>query len=94
MLTFINKNLSWGVFKSALVTPGNEKDINFYQVYEDLLYEAPYEFKNPEIMIFMIVELVGSTTYSVILESDPVDLETMKPFLYETIRNIIKAQKL
>ena len=55
LLTFIAKNLSWGVFKTALTTPVTEEDINFADVYQTMLEEAPYEFKEPEIMLFLIV---------------------------------------
>ena len=94
LLTFISKNLSWGVFKSALLNPSTEDDLNFIEVYEDMLEDSPYTFKNPEVMLFMIVELVGSTVHSAILTKEPVDLETFKPYLYDTIRYIIEAQKL
>ena len=29
LLTFISKNLSWGIFKNAITTPVSEDDINF-----------------------------------------------------------------
>lgn len=93
LLTFISKNLSWGIFKNALSTPTSDDDINFTEVYNKMLEEVPYKFKSPEIMLFMIVELVSSTCYSSILYSEPCTLEQLKPNLYETIRIIINNQK-
>lgn len=93
LLTFIAKNLSWGVFKTALTTPVTEEDINFADVYHAMLDEAPYEFKDPEIMLFLIVELVSGACYSAILYKDPCDLETLKPHLYETIRMMIRTHQ-
>ena len=93
LLTFIAKNLSWGVFKTALTTPVTEEDINFADVYQTMLEEAPYEFKEPEIMLFLIVELVSGACYSAILYKDPCDLETLKPHLYETIRTMIRSHQ-
>ncbi|MDO5521799.1 MAG: TetR/AcrR family transcriptional regulator [bacterium] len=91
LLTFISKNLSWGIFKNALITP-SENDVDFYNVYIQMLKASPHTFKNPEILIFMIVELVSSTVYSAILYKEPVSLEELKPYLYETIRQMIRQQ--
>lgn len=93
LLTFISKNLSWGVFKSALTSPPSDEDINFADIYYKMLEEAPYEFTDPEIMLFMIIELVSSTCYSAILYSEPCTLSELKPHLYDTIRIIIERHK-
>lgn len=94
LLTFISKNLSWGVFKTALTTPiADDDDVNFADIYHDMLTDAPYYFKEPEIMLFLIVELVSSSCYSAILFQEPCNLETLKPHLYESIRLIIQAHK-
>ncbi len=92
LLTFISKNLSWGIFKNALITP-SENDIDFYNVYIQMLKDSPYTFENPEILIFMIVELVSSTVYSAILYKEPVSLTELKPYLYTTIRQMIRQQQ-
>lgn len=89
LLTFISKNLSWGVFKNALTKPENEDDIDFKCIYDAMLEDAPYNIVEPEIMLFMIVELVSSTCYSSILYNEPVPLDKLKPFLYKAINNII-----
>ena len=89
LLTFISKNLSWGVFKSALTAPSSDDDINFANVYREMLEEAPCELRDPEIMMFMIIELVSSTCYSAILYSEPCTVAELKPYLYDTIRLMI-----
>ena len=58
-----------------------------------MLEEAPYEFTDPEIMLFMIIELVSSTCYSAILYSEPCTLSELKPHLYDTIRIIIERHR-
>lgn len=93
LLNFISKNLSWGVFKSALISPSDNDDINFSTVYYEMLDDAPYELSDPEIMLFMIIELVSSTCYSAILYSEPCNLNELKPHLYDTIHLIIKRHK-
>ena len=59
-----------------------------------MLEEAPYSFRDPEIMMFMIIELVSSTCYSVILYQEPCSLAELKPYLYDSIRTIIDRHKL
>lgn len=89
LLTFIAKNLSWGVFKHALTSPIKDDDIDFRNIYDAMLADAPYDIVQPEVMIFMIVELVSSTCYSSILYNEPVDIGELKPYLYICINNII-----
>ena len=57
-----------------------------------MLRESQKEFKDPEVMLFMIVELVSSTCYSSILYGEPLPIEELKPYLFETIRSIIRGQ--
>ena len=45
--------------------------------------------KNLEIELFTIIEMVSATSYSVILNSDPVSLEEYLPYLHRCIRAIV-----
>lgn len=90
LLNFISKNLSWGIFKNALTSPNNDDDVDFKYIYDLMLEDASCEIDQPEIMLFMIVELVSSTCYSSILYGEPVEIDKLKPYLYSTIRDIIK----
>lgn len=93
LLNFISKNLSWGIFKEALTTNIQEEDINFKEVYYKMLAESGIEFEEPEVMLFLIVELVSSSCYSAILYKEPVPIEKLKPYLYQTVRSIIDHHK-
>lgn len=90
LLTFISKNLSWGIFREALTSNVADDDINFKDVYLEMIKQAGFEMKEPEIMLFLITELVSSTCYSAILYSEPADIDTIKPYLFTTIRSIIQ----
>jgi len=94
LLTFISKNLSWGIFKNAITSPVSENDIDFAEIYNKMLNESPNGFRDPEIMLFMIIELVSSTCYSAILYSEPCSLDELKPYLYSSIRLIISQHEL
>ena len=63
LLLFISKNLSWGIFKSTLINSSNTENLDFYDIYTQLLNQDQYDFIDPEIMLFMITELVSSTYY-------------------------------
>ncbi len=91
LLDFISKNLTWRIFKHALISSSNQKeDINFMEIYhEKILGEGDGAFTDPEVMLFLIIELVGSTCKSAILYEDPVNIEELKPHLYQMIRLII-----
>ena len=94
LLTFISKNLSWGIFKEALTTNVAEDDINFRDIYYEMLSESGLNLKEPEIMLFMIVELISSTCYSAILYKEPADIDTLKPYLYSAIKAIINEHTI
>ena len=94
LLLFISKNLSWGIFKSTLINPTFDEEIDFYNIYTRLLNREDYRFKDPELMLFMIIELASSTCYSSILYSEPVSIEELKPYLYNSIRDIINRHIL
>lgn len=91
ILHFISKNLSWGIFYQAINTYSDKTNISFDSVYKMLL-ENDYgiELRDPEIMLFMILELASSTCYSTVLHNDPVPFERVKPYLNDCIRSIVR----
>lgn len=93
LLAFISKNLSWGYFKFALLNNRIEEDVDFHAVFEQMLIEANYQIRDPEIMLFMIIELVSSTIYSCILYDEPVSIEKIKPYLYDAVRGIVRSHR-
>lgn len=94
LLQFISKNLSWGVFQKALLLENNSDGDSFYHRYYKLLKESGRKFRNPDLMLFMIVELVNSTCHSVILKQEPVTLDELKPELCGVICDIIRRQEI
>ena len=89
----ISKNLSWGIFREALTSNIAEDDVNFKDVFYSMIDCAEYEIEEPEIMLFLITELVSSTCYSAILYEEPANIETIKPYLFTTIRGIIRQHE-
>lgn len=90
LFTLISKHLSWGIFKNTMRKPTSGPEKNVYEIYEQIISESGQKFRQPEIMIYMIVELVSGSIYSPILYQQPVPLDEIKPYIYEQIREIVQ----
>lgn len=94
LLKFISKNLSWGIYNQTVhkLTKDIENDeIGFYHLFIE--NAAKYNLKEPDIILFMIVELVSATCYQSILYKKPVPIDKFKPYLYDTIRNLLNNNR-
>lgn len=97
LLKFINKNLGWGVFKNVLSLayepkePVLDEDVVFYDVYLDTLNKYNLTCDDPEVLLFIIIELVGSTCYSSILYSEPLPIDEYRAHLNNAIKTIIAS---
>ena len=90
VLRFVSKNLSWGVFRAAIEQ--KEEATGVKNLLEELLAECPdVHIEAPDMMLFLIIELASSASYSTILDNDPVSYEELKPYLNASIRAIIKS---
>lgn len=92
LLGFISKNLSWAIFKNELISAGSSTGVDFYNIYR-IFESSPNDFKNPEVLLFMIVELVSSCCYSSILYEEPTGIDELKPYLFDAIRVLIRSQE-
>lgn len=94
LLEFIAKNLQWGLFHHVLLEGENEVSASFFDWYSELIKSSGRKFRNHELIIYMIVELVNSTCYNVILHGEPVGLEELKEELHQLIPVIITNQEI
>ncbi len=95
LLKFISKNLSWGVFNKTVLNlydNSNNEEESLYDLFIKGIEDNNVTLDNPEVTLFMIIELVGSTCFNSILYKEPLPIEDYKPYLYKTIRNLIKAE--
>ena len=90
LVFFISKHLSWGIFRNNLVAGNDEKEESVYLVYQQLLHDSGYQFRDPEIMIYLLIELVGGAIYNPLLYNQPASLEQIRPELYNMIRFLIR----
>jgi AcrR family transcriptional regulator len=89
LLMFISKNLGMGFYH---FTMENEQIVEYpsiHNAYEELVRDTENKISDPKLMLYLIIELIGSSIYSSILYSQPVDIETLKPHLYRSINGII-----
>ena len=99
LLKFISKNLSWGVYNKAVLNiydkTGNDtnNELTLHDLFINGIKENNIKFSNPDVTLFMIIELVGSTCFNSILYKEPLPIEEYKPYLYKTIRNLIKSEE-
>ena len=91
LLRFINKNLSWGIFRQAFQESDQGSVTGVYNHFLDLMQQEHIDCANPELMIYTILEMVSSTSYSCILEQNPVPLQEYLPWLHRCIHEIIQA---
>ena len=97
LLKFISKNLSWGVYNKAVLNiydkTGNDtnNELTLHDLFINGIKENNIKLSNPDVTLFMIIELVGSTCFNSILYKEPLPIEEY--YLYKTIRNLIKSEE-
>ena len=94
LLVFISKNLSWGIFKKQLLSPPDEGEMDLPGIIREAFETSHTRYKNPEVMIFMIIELLSGAIYSSILYEDPLPIDELKPYLFASIRSIMRSQEI
>jgi AcrR family transcriptional regulator len=93
LLKFISKNLSWGVYNETF-NKIYEKEVNNENGVRSLFLKGiednNIKLKNPDVTLFMIIELVSSTCFNSILYSNPLPIDEFKPYLFSTIEKLIQ----
>ena len=92
LLKFISKNLSWGVYSKTVnkLYQNSENDEDgVYPLFLKGIKEQNIKLKNPDVTLYMIIELVSSTCFNSILYNEPLPIEQYKPFLYDAIRKLM-----
>lgn len=94
LVMLISKHLSWGFFTNSLIeTP--DKDVPaVYTIYQELLAKSSHTYRDPELMMYMILELVSGVSYNTILYEQPLPLEKIKEPLYKVLRSIFSQYRV
>ena len=94
LLSLIYKDLSWALFKEAMHTNTDDSETDFLQIITQMFEESEVKYRNPELMMFLIVEMVSSAGYSSIIYKQPQPLDELLPELEYAVRGIMKEYEL
>lgn len=94
LLTLIYKDLSWALFKEAMATGTDDSETDFLQIITEMFEASEVKYRNPELMMFLIVEMVSSAGYSSIIYKQPQPLDELLPELEYAVRGIMKEYEL
>lgn len=91
LINFIEKDLSLGIYSDVneLI---NDNKTGIKEIFIKGLKKHNIKLKNPDVTLFMIIELTSSTIFTSITKNKPLKIEEYKPYLYSAIRRIIKEK--
>lgn len=89
VINFIKKNLSLGLYREKISVLMDDKDLALNDLFLSEVKTRHLDLPNPEVTLFMIIELVGSTVFSSIVKKEPLPIDEYKPILYQTIKMMI-----
>lgn len=91
LLKLINKNISWGLYRKAIMKPEEYENVKkMLDIFIGNLINEGMEKEEAEMTLFMIIELVGSVCFTTIILKEPTDIESIKPILFKKILAMIK----
>ena len=89
LLKFISKNLSMGIFNDKVNTVLKEAENDLLDLFKKNIASCNSKIENPEVTLFMIIELTSSTVYNSIVYNKPLPIKEYKPYLYDEIRKML-----
>lgn len=93
LIQFIAKDLAWGVFNKTILELYSREEAEedgLVSLFLTGIEENNIKLDNPQVSLFMIIELVSSTCFTSILYSEPLPIKEYKPFLYKEIKKILQ----
>lgn len=94
LVLLLAKHLSWGFVRNSLIYNTEKNSPSIYEIYKSLLENAAYTYRSPELMMYMILEIIGGSSYNVILYQQPVSLEEFKPHLHSAVKSIFREYRI
>ena len=91
LLSLIYKDLSWVLFKEAVAGFSEEDEEDFMSIITTMFEESKVKYRDHEVMMFLIVEMVSSSGYSSIIYKQPMPLEDLIPELEAAVRGLMKS---
>ncbi len=91
LLTLIYKDLSWALFKEAVTTASDDNEEDFMEIITTMFEESKIKYRDHEVMMFLIVEMLSSSGYSSIVYKQPMPLADLLPQLEIAVRGLMKS---
>lgn len=88
LINFMQKDITKGIYNDITNAITSNKDIK--NLFLKIFKNNNINLENAEITLFMIFELSASTIFSSITTNKPLEISKFKPYLYNTIRKILK----
>lgn len=92
LLKFITKNLSFGLYNEKVIALIGDNNIKVRDLFIKGIHEHNPNIDNPDVILFMIIELTSSTCFSSVMNKEPLPINDFKPYLYKTIKGILNAK--
>lgn len=89
LIHFIKKNLSLGLYSEKISILIDNDQLALKELFINDVQKKGLNMPNPEITLFMIIELTGSTVFTSIVNKEPLPIQQYKPILYNTIKRMI-----
>ena len=93
LMKFIEKNLSFSLFSSQMQNTLDDVSLHLKDEFKQRALQNGYDIPDPDVVLYMIVDMTGSTCYNSILFNQPVPIEEFKPYLFQAIRSILRSYK-
>ena len=92
LLKFISKNLSFGLYNEKVIKLMDDNDIKVRDLFIEGISKYNPNIDNPDVILFMIIELTSSTCFSSIMNKQPLPINEYKPYLYKTIKSMLNEK--
>ena len=92
LLKFISKNLSFGLYNEKVIKLMEDDNIRVRELFIEGISKHNPNIDNPDVILFMIIELTSSTCFTSIMNKEPLPINEFKPYLYKTIRSMLNEK--
>lgn len=92
LLKFISKNLSFGLYNEKVSKITMDNALGLKELFIEGIKKNNVNLKNPEVTLYMIIELVSSTCFNSIINKQPLKIDLYKPYLFDAIRLLLKEK--
>ena len=92
LLKFISKNLSFGLYNEKVSKITMDNALGLKELFIQGIKKNNVNLKNPEVTLYMIIELVSSTCFNSIINRQPLKIDLYKPYLFDAIKLLLKEK--